>query len=540
MAAYIIGRLGFDRTIEAPLLDESDLGTVIDLCQLIGRLISSPWSTEIPPSTPDATETAFQALRRDAVCLVETLRRWVRTNVPEELHARGYTIVFGWANRKRQVLEDDQLSDLLKKAFRKALALEARASSQPLRSDDFLKEEIGLTALAERIGVNRKGLAAVADALGFLPERDWYRSPVKFDPTEADAIEFHCRQMVTRMEVATALGMASQDVQPLVDAGFIREFRNVTANGPGGFRFLRSDLETILGTLAARAQKNSDATSIAFFTYAKNNGVRMGHLATSILQGRNEIAPGAPGKPGFRSIGVVCEPGQSLPATSRAATRIIKRPAELLSLVESETELNITRETLIRLTEEGHLGTRGSGACTWLDKASVLDFATHHRNAREFLPYFGGSLDELIEIMADNDIDPLLARRPKRESHSVNIIYRYSDLAAVFKLRHDPTRFDDPVFNAFWSKVRELGGTLPPYLQFPSKLPVSGQLISNGKRKFAFFVTFDPTAGILAFEGKRQASEFKRIEMPIADESQSLARLEQVLSALADKSPKRH
>jgi hypothetical protein len=34
--AYVIGRLGFGPLVVAPLLDQSDLGTVIDVCQIVG------------------------------------------------------------------------------------------------------------------------------------------------------------------------------------------------------------------------------------------------------------------------------------------------------------------------------------------------------------------------------------------------------------------------------------------------------------------------------------------------------------------------
>lgn len=174
----------------------------------------------------------------------------------------------------------------------------------PIQSDDFLKQEIGLTELAARIGVNRKGLPAVAAALGLLPEREWYRAPVKFDPVEADTIEHHVRRMMTRVEAATALGMASQDIQPLVDAGFLRSFGNVIGGGPVGHRFLAVDIEHLLDKIG-RISQIDHAKSVSFFTYARNSAMRMGDVAVKILSGEIEVIGGMNGKPGFKGLRVL-------------------------------------------------------------------------------------------------------------------------------------------------------------------------------------------------------------------------------------------
>jgi hypothetical protein len=302
--SYILGRLGYADRLFAPLIDTCDAGTVIEVCDIIGRLLSNPWSADLPEMPSDATEVGFQALSRDGPHLVETLRAWIRARVPDAMKTRGWTIVFEWVRIQQNALEDRKIAGLIKTAIRKALALEARGAMAPIQSDDFLKEEIGLTELAARIGVNRKGLPAVADALGLLPEREWYRAPVKFDPVEADTIEHHVRRMMTRVEAATALGMASQDIQPLVDAGFLRSFSNVIGDGPVGHRFLAVDIEYLLSQIE-RAVRIEHAKAVSFFTYARNSEMRMGDVAVKILAGEIEVIGGKNGKPGFKGLRVI-------------------------------------------------------------------------------------------------------------------------------------------------------------------------------------------------------------------------------------------
>lgn len=532
-AAYIIGRLGMGLAIAAPLLDRSDLGQVIDICQLIGKLLSSPWSSETPAFAPEMAEIGFQAMRLDAAVFVERVRSWLRHNVSPELRMQGYGYVFDWAIQRWLQLPDVYLTDMLQKVFRKALALEGRDSTESLTSDAFLEKEISLAALAHRMGVAKNGIATVADMLGFLPSRKRYRGLVMFDPEEADAIEYQWRQMANRAEVGAALGLTFREIMPLVKAGYLREYSSVTFEGEAGYRYLKSDVEAVLERLKARCGEYAEATSVGFLLYAKENRISRGDLAVAILKGEYPVAHVPGSKMGFDALVISCGPAKS----TRRPLRVLKRPGDVLSRAETEVELNVTRETLLRMIEAGHLEERGDGAAGWLDRQAVLRFAAEYRNAREFVPRLADSLDEMIGVMTANGVQPLLERRSKKLARSVNTLYRYADIASAFGLKSDPTRFDDPEFISFWEKVRAFGTGLPPYLQMPSRLPVGGQMVTNAKGDAAFLVRYDPIAGLLTFEGKRQAGRLGLVA--ISTRSGGLEKLEKALVSLITKTPRR-
>jgi hypothetical protein len=534
--AYILGRLGFGSAITAHLLDEHDLGDVIQACELIGTLLSTPWSDEVPKHRSEMTEVGFQALGADAATFVGSLRRWVRAYVPAETRARGYAFALGWVNRQREVLESRKLRDMLLRAFRRALALESRSTPASATSTDFAEKQISRTALANRLGVGKNAVATVADVLGFLPKGTEYRTLVQFEPAEAEAIEQHFKQMPGRIEVGRMLGLTSREIKPLVDAGLLREYSSAGDDGAGGYRVVRSDVEALLSKLEALCQEGNDAPSVGFEQFARNVGLSRGELALSIMEGRHHVIRTQSPMSGFKGLKIVCETDQS----SRKPLRILQRPSDLISLSEARIELNVSQKILPRLIDAGHIvSTEADGACKWLNRESVTRFAMDYRNASEVLPVIGKSIGELIGIMTANKFNSVLSRHPKAADGSVVIFYRYEDLAQVFGFTSDPTRFADPDFDSFWSKARPMASALPPYLLLPSQLPVNGQLVFTATKKAAFFVTSDPVRRVVSFEGKRDAAKIGTLDLVVDDQDHSLARLEAALVSLIEKTPRR-
>ncbi len=534
---YIIGKLGFDQPVPAPLLDQSDPGTVLDLCVMVGRLLSSTSIADIPPADWKYAKVGYEAIGRDAAHFVEAVRAWVRVAVPHKDRIKGYGFVFEWIIQRWWGLLDKRLTDMLQKVFRKALALEGRGMLEPLTSDAFLDQEVSLAALAHRMNVARNGIATVADMLGFLPDRDKYRGLVMFDPSEADAIEAFWSQSLYVREAAPLLGLTPPEMKPLVAAGFLREFSSVGVDGDDeGQRYLKSEIDELLGRLIALVKLEAPATRTHFRHYAKDHKLRRGDLAVSILRGELEVVAVDASKPGFEGLAIICEPVKS----TRRPLRKLQRGDKVLSVGEAQVELNLSNQTMLRLLDEGHLAQApGDGAARWLDKSLVMSFGAEYRNASAFLRTLDVSLDEMVEVMARRGFDPLLTRRPKSEARSVNTIYRFRDIAEVFGLKDDPTVIDDPEFQELWQQVKALGGNMPPYLQLPSRLPLDGQLVANAGNKIAFMVSYDPEMRVLSFEGRRQASALGTVVLKVVSPEQSLVRLEEALVSLIKKTPRR-
>jgi hypothetical protein len=535
-AAYIIGRLGFGTPFSSDLLDEHDICDVIQVSEMVGTLLSSPSSETAPKHSPEMTEVGFQAMSGDAANLVEYLRAWVRANVPTETRTRGYAFAFGWVNRHREHLDSKKLRDVLLVSFRRALALESRQSSESSVSADFTEKLISRTVLANRLGVGKNAVATVADALGFLPKGTEYRTLVQFDPAEADAIERHFQQMPGRIEVGRALGLTSREIKPLVKAGLLREFSSASAKGQGGYRIVRSDVESLLKRLETLRNDGSDGPSVSFQQFAKNTGRSKGELALSVVEGRHHVVRAKSRMPGFKGLKVICKADQ----TSRKPLRVLQRPSDVVSLVGARIELNVSQRILPRLIDAGVLvRVDDSKAGKSLTRGSVARFAAEYRNANQVLAVTGMTVSGLIDVMTAHGRVSVLSPHFKTADSSMVVFYRYDDLAQVFGFTSDPTRFDDAALESFWSKARPMASTLPPYLHLPSRLPVGGQLVFTSTKKAAFFVNYDPATRVVCFEGRRGAAALGTLEFSVDDQDRSLARLEEVLVSLVEKTPRR-
>lgn len=534
-ARYLIGRMGFDTAFNAPLLDQHDLGAVIEICELVGRLVSTPWSEQVPELTPAMAERGFQVLRHDGAALVEAVRTWLRENVDSETRARGYGYVFDWFIRRRALLAGNAFGGLFEKVFRKALALEGRPGNGPLTSNAFMDAEISLTALAQRMQVRPNALAAVANALGYLPNQAVFKGQVKFDPSEAEALQYHWTEMVSRGIVSQMLGLTKLQVKTFAAAGCLREFSSKTTEGERGFRYLRSEVDAVMARLDEMSVATEDGTPVDFSIYAKTNSVDPAQVAISVMKGELGICQGA-SMSGFQTVSILAEPAKG----TRRPLRVLQRSERTMSVAQAEVELNVTRATMLRLIAEGHiLEGVGDGSAKWLDRASVMAFAAEYRNANEFTEALGFHLKQIEKRMRASGIDPLLRKLPKAVAPSVATIYRYDDIATVFGLQNDPTVIDDPEFQEFWRRLRGVAGDLPPYLQFPSRLPANGQVIANPKNSIAFYVRFQPRDRILSFEGRRNAAHLGTVLLDTHDADGAYRALGSVLTSLIEKTRRR-
>lgn len=298
--SYLLGRLGFIDPIPAPLLDGADLKGVIPACETLGKLLLSPRSKKFPDAIPGIREAGFQALSGGPARLVNALREWLRKEVPENDRRRGHDIAFGWFNHKRHNMPDE-FSGLFQKAMKKALAAENRPTPRWTTDADFSEESIGIEALAQQLGIVRRGVAYVAARLGILPERRWYRARVYFDSGDVALIRKYMADLVTTEEATEIVGLPKFQLKPLIRAGFLTRIPHVSGGGRG-FRFERAQAERLVTDVVEKVRVGRHAGTRSLITTARQLKVEPGAMAAMVADGTIVPACRRPDVEGFKGL----------------------------------------------------------------------------------------------------------------------------------------------------------------------------------------------------------------------------------------------
>ena len=300
-AAYLLGRFGLEERGKAPLLDKLSMSDVIDLCQLVGRLLSNPRSKKMPKLCGRTIDVGYRALRGSRSDLVAAIGKWLSRHVDAETLNHSFSVVFGWAYGSARASGDTASAKMLIGVFRAAhfAALTGdTADHGELREG----EDISLTELATELGIDRYGLANLVDALAKSPVNRNGRRRLKLDAGQASFLRAHVRGLMTRVETGALLGLPGWAVQQLVDAGHLTPVAGI-GDGLRGSRFLRVHIDRVLEKIAS-LPLNEVRRVQTFLTYWRSRKIHAGDLAVAILEGDVAVHARDPSRHGFDSLRV--------------------------------------------------------------------------------------------------------------------------------------------------------------------------------------------------------------------------------------------
>lgn len=302
LAAYLLMRMGYEDAWEAPLLDGLDATVVIDLCHLVGRLVSNSKVDAIPELTSRTTDVGYRALSKDRVHLVNVVAHWVKNNLSSAEIDRSYSIVFGWAYDQARSLPDAFAKRMLLSAFRK-VHVAALTGNRAVDGDD--NGMVSLTALAADLAMDRRGLASLVSALGQVGGGQRGKRRVCFDTTQMAEIRREIDALLTRVEVGELLGIRSWEVSPLLSAGYLTPIAYVSGDAGRGMKFLRRQVDDILRSISM-LPRVSVGPSRKFRAYCRAERRPVGDVAVAILKGETSIKR-IDGRTGFRGIHIALD-----------------------------------------------------------------------------------------------------------------------------------------------------------------------------------------------------------------------------------------
>lgn len=304
LAAYLLMRMGYEDVGKAPLLNGLDTTVVIDLCHLVGRLVSNPKTASIPELGSRTVDVGYRAMARDRAHLVNVIAGWVKDNLSSAEIDRSYSVVFGWAYDQARSLPDASAKRMLLSAFRKAHVAALTGNRAVDADEDGM---VSLTTLAADLGMDRRGLASLVSALGAVAGGKRGKRRVSFDTIQVAEIKREIDALLTRVEVGELLGIRSWEVSPLLTAGYLTPIAHVSGDVGRGVKFLRRQVDDILRFIATLPRVPT-GTSRKFRAYCRAEKRPVGDVAVAILKGDVGIRR-IDGRLGFRGIHIALDDG---------------------------------------------------------------------------------------------------------------------------------------------------------------------------------------------------------------------------------------
>jgi hypothetical protein len=323
LAAYLLMRMGYEDAWDAPLLDGLDATVVIDLCHLVGRLVSNSKVDATPELTSRTADIGYRALSEDRVHLVSIIARWMTSNFSNAEIDVSYSVVFGWAYEQARSLPEASARRMLLSALRKAHFAALTKSNAVDAEDDGM---VSLTALATHLGMDRRGLASLVSALGVAGGEKRGKRRVSFDPVQVAEIGREIDALLTREKVGDLLGIRSWEVSPLLSAGYLTPITYVSGDVGRGVKFMRRQVDDILRFIATLPRVPT-GTSRKFRAYCRAERRPVGDVAVAILKGEISVRR-IDGRTGFRGIHIALDGGY----------RAAKRHQSVISDYEERSE----------------------------------------------------------------------------------------------------------------------------------------------------------------------------------------------------------
>ena len=295
LESYLVGRMGmgFGPRISSPSLDRFDAGDAIRFCEEVGARLAG---------TPDPA-AGYDLCWRGLSQLSSHLTEWLGREVPETERRRGYVVAFGTpdAGGKPRF----RASDIMQSVMKKTLAAMNSPVPRMLTEKDFEAADVGIEALAQRLGVYRRAVTETAGLLGILPQREWYRARVLFTPDEALAIEHAVGGAVSFQEATVLLKLPRLELTSLVKAGLLNPVRGLRRGQRRSV--LLFEITGLIEKLRTSIPEAGTAPSISIRTLARRLDVQFGEVAAQAALGRLKGVWRLPGTTGFEGLRV---PGQ--------------------------------------------------------------------------------------------------------------------------------------------------------------------------------------------------------------------------------------
>lgn len=366
---YLLQRLGSAHVvIDRPVLDGLPLDSVIDLCELTGRLLGNGHMKRTPKFFPDQWAKGFQALQGTRENLERGLEQWLLRNTDQTLRNSGINQAYGWIRRGTRVRSLRHMRSL-DSGMKVVLARNGRLGRRATSNVEGLRHrEMTLSELASRHGLHKKGMRAVLESIGVPVSAKGRIS--HFDEEKVAAVDTFVSDLVTEKVAAQLLGCSRQTVWGLINFGRIRGYSRIARRNAVRILIPRKDVTSLLATMDALPVSGETHSVYSLSTFFQREKTTPQEIVERVLRGDLMIAMidrSRCGIAGWRfHIAELAKPARRLPRWKKPAPGSMTRTeASVMTSFHPRTIRLLVRQGAIRVSRQDS---------EWLDRESVEIF----------------------------------------------------------------------------------------------------------------------------------------------------------------------
>lgn len=471
-AHYLLGRLGFEERLPAPVLDRFDLCDVLPVCEVLGK--EAKIGTEIKL---EDVEVGFSMIRGTHAELAEALRPLVR-RIPGFDASTTIKECFGRAYATAGQTFSAEMRTVVVRAMEEAVSAELRPTGSIIAERDVNSRRVTTQEVEDRYGIDASSVAQIARTIGV--HRFKKRKPL----IEADIppiLDFVAK-LVDRQVAADRLNISEHGMDALIRAGFVRRFVKLRVGEYLGPRFHVPDLDDVLRQLDALPATGNVLTSKPFHAYAlAKTGLQHGDLAVKVLKGEVKVAGRKPDVHGFRAL--VIDTGKM-----NKRPRVTADP-DWLSLAHVQALLNFRKETVWEMMKMGILVPQGNYVRLHaFRREDVNAIQRTYTRSTDICGGLGITKYRLRDLMAEKGVTPLV----RSDARSfVDTIYNRAEVMEALDLTEDPAVASDPRLIEFWEQVKAVAKARFPALLFSDRPMAGGQTVGMTTRLSVMPISYD-------------------------------------------------
>lgn len=473
LETFILERLAVIDDASGPLLKPYPLHEVIEACEYLSLWLGNELGDSVPPDDLRNFDIGMSALRGTWEDLVEAMRSWFTSRVPQVIRREGKMASMGWAWNAGRNLGDTSIGQMINRAATEAFRPVGKIGKRRFVSTEEFFARQALIPLADQLGVRIDALLPLARHLGIADGRmeRW-----NVAETDADIVRAALDELAPSSVVSAILGFESWDWQHLVDAGFLTAF---ALFGPG-MRYLRSDVERLV-VEAKDAAAAGEPDTVSVRTFARRHKMPIGDVLVRVMQGHLVAAHGTSNELGLRSVRIVA------PGRRRHASRL---PPDIGSTVmtvgEAATFLTLHHDVVTLLVKSGRIERAVGGM---LSRASVAQFHRVYANAQHYRAELG-----CTSAGVERGLRRMGIEYEKIGSVVTNTVVPREAMLRALGLNHDPNSQRDGVAD-LWEQFRFVAQEQCPVFIFPEAVPAIGAQIRTASRKIVLHAEVIAPAG---------------------------------------------